>query len=120
MVYGSSIGRSLQPVVGETILDTSDLSINMKRDIDDARYGQQEIADSFPRLLEQYSTSSLKVFRIGKSRRGNEPEQQLQDFDVISGKLGVLFGLWSFYFTGGLIGIYMDSWRTFSQEGWLR
>lgn len=33
MVYGSSIGRSLQPVVGETILDTSDLSINMFRDI---------------------------------------------------------------------------------------
>ena len=26
-------------------------------------------------------------------------------------KLAVLFGLWSFYFMGGLFGVYMEPWR---------
>ena len=26
-------------------------------------------------------------------------------------KLAVLFGLWSFYFMGGLFGVYMETWR---------
>jgi len=28
-------------------------------------------------------------------------------------KLGVLFGLWSFYFMGGLFGVYMEPWNLF-------
>lgn len=41
---------------------------------------------------------------------GENIEKQLIEYTtcVFSlGKLGVLFGLWSFYFVGGLIGIYM-------------
>ena len=32
-------------------------------------------------------------------------------------KLAVLFGLWSFYFMGGLFGVYMEPWRDKTQRG---
>ena len=32
-------------------------------------------------------------------------------------KLGVLFGLWSFYFMGGLFGVYMEPWRDLTLRG---
>ena len=41
---------------------------------------------------------------------GENIEKQLIEYTPCAfslGKLGVLFGLWSFYFVGGLIGIYM-------------
>ena len=43
-------------------------------------------------------------------RRSCLDDVERAEVGVDGRKLGVLFGLWSFYFAGGLIGIYMETW----------
>ena len=43
-------------------------------------------------------------------RRSKLNDVERAEVGVDARKLGVLFGLWSFYFMGGLFGVYMETW----------
>ena len=50
-------------------------------------------------------------------RRSKLNDVERAEVGVDARKLGVLFGLWSFYFMGGLFGVYMETWLHYLR-GW--
>ena len=66
-----------------------------------------DIGSTFGRISMIYIRKGCRCSKLDDVERA--------EVGVDARKLAVLFGLWSFYFMGGLFGVYMEPWRDKTQ-----